>query len=213
MTQQQRPSLVLSSSCVDDCTHSPHNAPVTAPDSPAAAPGSPPSSHMPPLALLHRDETANLQPQSAQRAADLAAAEAITESDSAQPASPKPALPSQHPPFSKAKTLKTTAREKRDAPTTTFQPATHIELPPPTYHIARTNTKNLPIYTDYKRGGNLHLTTIRKITGDLSALRDELRVFLNKKNEDVRINALTGHVIVKGHCTGQVKQFLLARGM
>lgn len=33
------------------------------------------------------------------------------------------------------------------------------------------------------------------------------------KNEDVRINALTGHVIVKGHYPGQVKEFLEARGM
>lgn len=133
----------------------------------------------------------------------------------------------EQPPFSKAKTLKNTSREKKasasaspdttttttDTPMTTFHPATHIELPPPSYHISRTTAKNLPIYTEYKRGGNLHLTTIRKITGDLSALRDELRVFLNKKNEDVKINALTGHVIVKGHCTAQVKEFLEARGM
>lgn len=41
------------------------------------------------------------------------------------------------------------------------------------------------------------MTTIRKITGDLSALRDELRVFLNKQNDEVKINSLTSHVIVK----------------
>jgi large subunit ribosomal protein L49 len=87
-----------------------------------------------------------------------------------------------------------------------------IELPPPKYHVSRSANKNLPIYTDYKRGGNLHLTTIRKITGDLSALRDELRVYLNKKNEDVKINALTQHVIVKGHHSGLVKSFLEQRG-
>jgi large subunit ribosomal protein L49 len=54
---------------------------------------------------------------------------------------------------------------------------------------------------------------VRKITGDLSALRDELRVFLGKKSEDVKINSLTSHVIVKGHCTGEVASFLKARGM
>jgi large subunit ribosomal protein L49 len=54
---------------------------------------------------------------------------------------------------------------------------------------------------------------VRKITGDLSALRDELRVFLNKKNEDVKINSLTQHVIVKGHHVPQVTEFLRARGM
>jgi large subunit ribosomal protein L49 len=54
---------------------------------------------------------------------------------------------------------------------------------------------------------------VRKITGDLSALRDELRVYLNKKNEDVKINSLTEHVVVKGHHTQQIKDFLEARGM
>lgn len=108
-------------------------------------------------------------------------------------------------------------------------PAVTLELPPPKYHVARTSTKNLPIYSDYKRGGNLHLTTIRKITGDLSALRDELRVFLGKKDEEVKINSLTQHVIVKvgplcsapacmlthaqGHHVPQVTDFLRARGM
>ena len=57
------------------------------------------------------------------------------------------------------------------------------------------------------------MTTVRKITGDLSALRDELRVYLNKKNEDVKVNSLTGHVIVKGHHTAHIKRFLEARGM
>jgi large subunit ribosomal protein L49 len=88
-----------------------------------------------------------------------------------------------------------------------------LSLPPPKYHVSRSASKNLPVYTDYKRGGNLHLTTVRKITGDLSALRDELRVFLNKKNEDVKINSLTQHVVVKGHHTGEISKFLTARGM
>ena len=89
----------------------------------------------------------------------------------------------------------------------------NISLSPPKYHVSRSANKNLPIYTDFKRGGNLHLTTVRKITGDLSALRDELRVYLNKKNEDVKINTLTQHVLVKGHVKGEIMNFLEARGM
>ncbi|KAF1844073.1 uncharacterized protein K460DRAFT_408380 [Cucurbitaria berberidis CBS 394.84] len=175
-------------------------------------------------------------PQQAQRAADLATAEAITESDSAQPPEPKPTLPSQRPRATKTKTVEPTTpslpksafqlnkfkpesrtqkeiRLRNAAKASPAQRATNIELPPPKYHISRSASKNLPIYTDYKRGGNLHLTTIRKITGDLSALRDELRVFLNKKNEEVTINSLTGHVIVKGHHTSEIAEFLKARGM
>jgi large subunit ribosomal protein L49 len=59
----------------------------------------------------------------------------------------------------------------------------------------------------------LHLTTVRKVTGDISALRDELRVFLNKKNEEVKINSVTQHVIVKGHHSSEIATFLKARGM
>jgi large subunit ribosomal protein L49 len=69
------------------------------------------------------------------------------------------------------------------------------------------------VYSDTKRGGNLKLTTVRKITGDLSALKDELKLVLNKKEGEVTINALTQHVIVKGHHTGAIVKFLQARGM
>ncbi|USP73129.1 54S ribosomal protein img2, mitochondrial [Curvularia clavata] len=171
-------------------------------------------------------------PQEAQRAADLAAAESLTEADSAQPPERKPALPSKHPradnkparpsktdhvaptsasaPANVANTTSALKQKSSKKPKTPQAPK--ISLPPPKYYVSRSSNKNLPIYTDYKRGGNLHLTTVRKITGDLSALRDELRVFLNKKNEDVTINSLTRHVIVKGHHTGEIADFLKARG-
>ncbi|KAJ4344982.1 54S ribosomal protein img2, mitochondrial, partial [Ascochyta clinopodiicola] len=74
-------------------------------------------------------------------------------------------------------------------------------------------SNNLPIYTDYKRGGNLLLTTVRKVTGDLQALRDELRVWLGKKDQEVTINDLTKHVVVKGHHTERIAEFLKGRGM
>jgi large subunit ribosomal protein L49 len=54
---------------------------------------------------------------------------------------------------------------------------------------------------------------VRKITGDAIALRDELRAYLNTKDEDVKINSVTGHVVVKGHCVETVKEFLEQRGM
>ncbi|KAH6872618.1 hypothetical protein J4E91_001000 [Alternaria rosae] len=178
-------------------------------------------------------------PQEAQRAADLAAAESLTEGDSAQPPEQKPALPSKHPrsdnkpektpsqakpakaddvapksstaPSDTADTTSTLQKKVAKKPKTPRAPK--LSLPPPKYAVSRSANKNLPIYTDYKRGGNLHLTTVRKITGDISALRDELRVFLNKKNEDVKINSVTQHVIVKGHHPAEIATFLKARGM
>jgi large subunit ribosomal protein L49 len=164
----------------------------------------------------------------------------LTEADSAQPPEPKPSLPSKHPradvkPTSASASKPTPARADDVTPSTTPAPAdvtntesklrkkspkkprtpreSNLSLPQAKYHVSRSVNKNLPIYTEYKRGGNLHLTTVRKITGDLSALRDELRVFLGKKNEDVKINPVTQHVIVKGHYPKEIAEFLRARGM
>jgi large subunit ribosomal protein L49 len=225
-----------------------------------------------------------LTPREAARAADLAAAEAVTEADSAQPAAPEPALttpktqdgaapPKQAEPRKKKKpkwtqseyaekraasdelrareveasllrvkeksrkpgwwaphlrkpkartpeveateaaTPRTVIPPKPKEPKPMRAPTPKLELPPVKYHVSRSSEKNYPVYTDFKRGGNLHITTIRKITGDLSALRDELRVFLNKKDGEVRINDLTQQVIIKGHHVDQVTKFLQARGM
>lgn len=148
---------------------------------------------------------------SAGRAADLAAVEAVTESDSAQPGAPDPLRPAHIAP-SKSSTLKAAARAAKTVP---FTPATQPQFPqsPPRYHVARSKSKNLPIYTDYKRGGNLHLTTVRKVTGDSNALRDELRAWLSKKDEHVTVNPLTQHVVVKGHHKEKLVDFLSKRGM
>lgn len=195
-------------------------------------------SSLPPNASSEHPTT----PKEAQRAADLAAAESLTEGDSAQPPKPKPELPSKHPradvkPTSTGSPSQSSPAKAADdvTPSTTPAPSDvtntesklrkkspkkartprepKLSLPQPKYHVSRSANKNLPIYTDYKRGGNLHLTTVRKITGDLSALRDELRVFLDKKNEDVKINPVTQHVVVKGHYPKQIAEFLRARGM
>ncbi|KAF1956649.1 hypothetical protein CC80DRAFT_548144 [Byssothecium circinans] len=189
------------------------------------------SSTLPPNAVPKPTEAPSTSPdaRSPACAADLAAAEA----DSAQAPSEKPTLPSKRPKETSPGAEASVSPSSESTPPTDYTttptqqkvnakpklkktPKSHapkIELPPPKYHVTRSSSKNLPIYTDYKRGGNLHLTTIRKVTGDLSALRDELRVFLNKKNEEVKINSLTSHVIVKGHHVPEVTDFLKARGM
>ncbi|OAL46246.1 hypothetical protein IQ07DRAFT_575280 [Pyrenochaeta sp. DS3sAY3a] len=187
----------------------------------------PPTPSLPPNASASPPPT----PQAAQRAADLAAAEARTEADSAQPPKPKPILPSKRPstqttpkkqssPFPAPSTLPKSAfqlakfkKTPRPAVTKPYQPPSPASLPPPQYHVSRSANKNLPVYTDTKRGGNLHLTTVRKITGDLAALRDELRVHLNKPEAEVTINSLTGHVVIKGHHLRKITEFLSERGM
>lgn len=145
-------------------------------------------------------------PEQAKRAADLAAAEALTEGDSGQPPEPKPTLPSK----------RTQPSRPRSPRTTTYQPAappSPAELPPAKYQVSRSFSKNLPVYSDTKRGGNLKQTVVRRTAGDVRQLKDELRIHLSKKEEDVTINQLTQHVIIKGHHVEEVKAFLAARGM
>lgn len=70
-------------------------------------------------------------------------------------------------------------------------------LTPLPYHVHRTASQQLPIYNLAKRGGNLHQTRIRKIEGDVDALRRELMEALGRGEKEVVINRLTGHIVVK----------------
>ena len=68
---------------------------------------------------------------------------------------------------------------------------------PLSYHVHRTASQQLPVYHLAKRGGNLHQTRVRKIDGDIKALRDDLRRALGLKEEHIVINHLTRHIIIK----------------
>lgn len=70
-------------------------------------------------------------------------------------------------------------------------------LAPLSYHVHRTASQQLPVYQLAKRGGNLHQTKIRKIEGRVEDLRDELRRVLGLKEEQVVVNQLTKHIIIK----------------
>jgi large subunit ribosomal protein L49 len=52
-----------------------------------------------------------------------------------------------------------------------------------------------------KRGGNMKLTKLRRIEGDVTALRNDLREALGMDEKEVTINQLTRHIIVKVSCT------------
>lgn len=70
-------------------------------------------------------------------------------------------------------------------------------LRPLSYHVHRTASQQLPVYHLAKRGGNLHQTRVRKIEGDIEALRDDLQRALGLKEEQIIINQLTRHIIIK----------------
>ncbi|KAF2155202.1 hypothetical protein K461DRAFT_292085 [Myriangium duriaei CBS 260.36] len=79
------------------------------------------------------------------------------------------------------------------------------------YYVTRTPSNELPVYNLSKAGGNKPLTRVRKIDGDLEALRTSLQIHLQLKKDDCVINQLTKQVIVKGHVKNEIEAFLKAR--
>jgi large subunit ribosomal protein L49 len=69
------------------------------------------------------------------------------------------------------------------------------------YRISLTSSKEYPVYHLNKRGGNMHITKIKHIEGDIEALKTDLQRTLGlqdaKDVKDVVINQLTRHIIVK----------------
>ncbi|MCJ1442720.1 MAG: hypothetical protein MMC23_003217 [Stictis urceolatum] len=93
--------------------------------------------------------------------------------------------------------------------TQTFTPAG--SPPPPqslTYHVERTGSKQLPIYHLAKRGGNLHQTRIRRISGNVQDLKQDLQKNLELQDDHIKINPLTRHIIIKGWKKHEVARFL-----
>ena len=42
------------------------------------------------------------------------------------------------------------------------------------FHVKRTHRNNIPVYTEYRQGGNVRSTLIRCITGDVNEFKQEL---------------------------------------
>ncbi|PBP23064.1 hypothetical protein BUE80_DR005749 [Diplocarpon rosae] len=94
------------------------------------------------------------------------------------------------------------------APSQAEQPTPAASRP---YRITLTPSKNLPIYTLQKRGGNKRLTKVRRIEGDITALKKDLQEALGLREKDVTINQLTNQIMVKGFQKPQIEQFFKER--
>ncbi|KAE9967888.1 hypothetical protein BLS_004546 [Venturia inaequalis] len=94
-------------------------------------------------------------------------------------------------------------------PTSPVTPSIPELLP---YHVGRSRTRNLPVYLDWKAGGNLKHTRIRKIVGNTKTLREDLAKELQIDPELVTIGKVTGHIVIKGHYKEKVEAFLKAKG-
>lgn len=55
----------------------------------------------------------------------------------------------------------------------------------------------MPTYELAKGGGNLKLTRVRRLAGEREVLKKDLEAYLMPKPEYVKINPVTGHIVVK----------------
>ncbi|KAK5045264.1 hypothetical protein LTR84_009370 [Exophiala bonariae] len=91
-------------------------------------------------------------------------------------------------------------------PTTTFP-----------FLISRTASNNIPVYETAKNGGNRHITSIRKISGDIEKLATTVRDALElpehivdvkgRKKDTVVINWTTNQIVIRGWRGAEVKKW------
>ncbi|CAD0010957.1 unnamed protein product [Aureobasidium pullulans] len=125
---------------------------------------------------------------------------------------PRPATVRQFLRFSTS-TIRSDRVSQKDAPATLETPTLpESEIAPNLpYFVTRTPSNELPIYTLRKRGGNMRLTRVKKIDGNIDVLRDALQMELGVPDAECVINRLTNHVMIKGWHKPRIEAFLKAR--
>ncbi|QLQ81301.1 hypothetical protein HG537_0F00620 [Torulaspora globosa] len=77
------------------------------------------------------------------------------------------------------------------------------------YFVSRSATGNLPVYTDYKAGGNKVVTEIRKISGDIIQLRNDLQAELPQIPQEAwKVVMQSKKIVIKGDAACKVKEVL-----
>lgn len=77
------------------------------------------------------------------------------------------------------------------------------------YFVERSSTGNLPVYTDYKSGGNKLVTEIRKITGNIVQLRNDLQAQLpNIPKNAWKIRPQSKKIVIEGNVAPELKRVL-----
>ena len=117
---------------------------------------------------------------------------------------PERAYPTRHPSHTATAAPKLVQEPIEPLPTEQCAP----NLP---YFVTRSPSNELPIYTLKKRGGNMKLTRVKRIDGQVDALREALMTALGLQEKECVVNAVTRHVMLKGHLKPQVEKFLRER--
>ncbi|XP_058876672.1 large ribosomal subunit protein mL49-like [Acipenser ruthenus] len=88
------------------------------------------------------------------------------------------------------------------------------EPPPLPYTVRRSRMHNIPVYTDITHG-NRKMTVIRKISGDIWALEQEVKSYLTQltgKCPPTQVNEVTMSIRVKGYYDTELKAWLTEKG-
>lgn len=81
--------------------------------------------------------------------------------------------------------------------------------PTGTYFVERSATGNLPVYSDTKGGGNKLVTEVRRVQGDVLALRNDLQAALPYiPRDNWKVLLQSRKIIIKGDAVKQVKSVL-----
>ncbi|KAJ1994401.1 mitochondrial large ribosomal subunit [Coemansia spiralis] len=78
------------------------------------------------------------------------------------------------------------------------------------YYVHRTRFQTLPVYSDIKNGKTRKLTLIRRIEGDIGALREELSRHLD--DSSIQIKSISNQLVIKGDRTKEVREWLTVKG-
>jgi hypothetical protein len=94
------------------------------------------------------------------------------------------------------------------------QAAPNVAEPAPLpFHLCRSQTGQLPVYTKISNGHMKHTTVLRKYTGDVQALRVALRQMLHEKTgRELDVTMYNGRMEVHGHHVKLIKSWLRQLG-
>ncbi|KAJ2787829.1 mitochondrial 54S ribosomal protein img2 [Coemansia interrupta] len=79
------------------------------------------------------------------------------------------------------------------------------------YFVRRTRFQSLPVYRDTKNGKTRKLTVIRRVEGDLEALRTDLIQALGEDSQ-IAIKKISQQLVIKGDCTRGIREWLTKKG-
>ncbi|KAJ2797780.1 54S ribosomal protein img2, mitochondrial [Coemansia guatemalensis] len=78
------------------------------------------------------------------------------------------------------------------------------------YYVRRTRFQSLPVYIDVRNGRTRKLTILRRIDGDLGALRADISKALDE--ESVVLKAISRQLVIKGDRSTELRKWLTEKG-